>query len=86
MKITRKIKTILDNYGSDSPGVKATLARMLMQGRLGGSGKMVILPVDRDLSTDRHEALRSTRTLMILSIIFRSPSMPDCRLTPRRWE
>lgn len=46
MKITRKVKTILDNYGSDSPGVKANLTRMLMQGRLGGSGKMVILPVD----------------------------------------
>ena len=47
MKITRKVKTILDNYGSDSPGVKANLARMLMQGRLGGTGKMVILPVDQ---------------------------------------
>jgi len=47
MKITRKIKSILDNYGSDNPGVKANLARMLMQGRLGGSGKMVILPVDQ---------------------------------------
>ena len=46
MKITRNVKTILDNYGSDNPGVKANLARMLMQGRLGGSGKMVILPVD----------------------------------------
>ena len=47
MKITRKVKAILDNYGSDSPGVKANLARILMQGRLGGSGKMVILPVDQ---------------------------------------
>ena len=47
MKITRKVKTILDNYGSDSLGVKTNLARMLMQGRLGGSGKMVILPVDQ---------------------------------------
>ena len=47
MKITRKVKTSLDNYGSDSPGVKTNLARMLMQGRLGGSGKMVILPVDQ---------------------------------------
>ncbi len=47
MKITRNVKTILDNYGSDNPGVKANLARMLMQGRLGGSGKMVILPVDQ---------------------------------------
>ena len=47
MKITRNVKTILDNYGSDNPGVKTNLARMLMQGRLGGSGKMVILPVDQ---------------------------------------
>ena len=47
MKIIRKVKTILDNYRSDSPGVKASLARMLMQGRLGGSGKMVILPVNQ---------------------------------------
>ena len=47
MKITRKVKAILDNYGADSPGVKANLARILMQGRLGGSGKLVILPVDQ---------------------------------------
>ena len=47
MKITRKVKTILDNYGSDSPGVKANLARILMQGKLGGTGKLVILPVDQ---------------------------------------
>ena len=47
MKITRKVKSILDNYDSDSPGVKANLARILMQGRLGGTGKLVILPVDQ---------------------------------------
>ena len=47
MKITRKVKTILGNYGSDSPGVKANLARILMQGKLGGTGKLVILPVDQ---------------------------------------
>ena len=63
MKITRKVKTILDNYGSDSPGVKANLARMLMQGRLGGSGKWSFCLSTRDSSTDRREALPSTRTL-----------------------
>lgn len=47
MKITHKVKSILDNYDSDSPGVKANLARILMQGRLGGTGKLVILPVDQ---------------------------------------
>jgi class I fructose-bisphosphate aldolase len=47
MKITQKVKRILDNYESDSPGTKANLARILMQGKLGGSGKLVILPVDQ---------------------------------------
>src|SRR4030081_129862 len=47
VKITRIVKKILDNYESDCPGTKANLARILMHGRLGGSGKMVILPVDQ---------------------------------------
>src|SRR5262247_2709494 len=47
VKITRTVKKILDNYESDSPGTKANLARILMHGRLGGSGKVVILPVDQ---------------------------------------
>jgi class I fructose-bisphosphate aldolase len=47
MALTRKVKEILSWYESDNPGTKANLARMLMQGKLGGSGKMVILPVDQ---------------------------------------
>lgn len=47
MALTRKVKEILSWYEGDTPGVKANLARMLMQGKLGGSGKMVILPVDQ---------------------------------------
>jgi len=47
MKITRNVRRILDNYEADSPGVKANLARILMQGKLGGTGKLVILPVDQ---------------------------------------
>ena len=47
MKITRTVKKILDNYESDCPGTKANLARILMHGRLVGTGKMVILPVDQ---------------------------------------
>lgn len=47
MKITPKVKAILDCYESDNPGTKANLARMLMHGKLGGTGKMVILPVDQ---------------------------------------
>lgn len=47
MKISSKVKKILANYESDNPGTKANLARILMHGKLGGSGKMVILPVDQ---------------------------------------
>ena len=47
MTITSTVQSILRNYEGDNPGVKANLVRMLMQGRLGGTGKMVILPVDQ---------------------------------------
>jgi class I fructose-bisphosphate aldolase len=44
---TPTIKSILSNYESDNPGTKANLARILTQGRLGGTGKLIILPVDQ---------------------------------------
>jgi class I fructose-bisphosphate aldolase len=47
MRITQRVKKILDWYESDNPGTKANLARILMEGKLGGSGKVVILPVDQ---------------------------------------
>ena len=47
MRITRNVKKILSFYESDNPGVKANLARILMSGRLAGTGKLVILPVDQ---------------------------------------
>jgi class I fructose-bisphosphate aldolase len=47
MKVTRHVKRILDNYESDCPGTKANLARILMNGRLSGTGRLVILPVDQ---------------------------------------
>jgi class I fructose-bisphosphate aldolase len=47
MKVTQRVKRILANYESDNPGTKANLARILMQGKLGGTGHLVILPVDQ---------------------------------------
>lgn len=47
MRVTRKVKDILSWYESDNPGVKTNIARILMQGKLAGTGKMVILPVDQ---------------------------------------
>jgi class I fructose-bisphosphate aldolase len=47
MKVTQRVRKILSHYESDNPGSKANLARILMHGRLGGSGRLVILPVDQ---------------------------------------
>jgi fructose-bisphosphate aldolase, class I len=47
MRATPTVQKILANYESETPGVKANLCRMLMNGKLGGTGKMIILPVDQ---------------------------------------
>jgi class I fructose-bisphosphate aldolase len=45
--MTPTVKAILDKYEGASPAIKANLARILMHGKLGGTGKLVILPVDQ---------------------------------------
>ncbi len=47
MQVTPRVKEILAGFESDCPGTKGNLARILMQGRLGGTGRLVILPVDQ---------------------------------------
>ncbi|ABL70014.1 MULTISPECIES: class I fructose-bisphosphate aldolase [Paracoccus] len=47
MQMTDTVRKILANYEGEAPGVKAQLARMLMTGKLAGTGKMIILPVDQ---------------------------------------
>jgi class I fructose-bisphosphate aldolase len=44
---TARVKEILSWYGSDNPGTLTNLARLLNHGKLGGTGKLVILPVDQ---------------------------------------
>jgi class I fructose-bisphosphate aldolase len=56
MKVTQRVKKILDNYESETPAVKANIARMLCTGRLAGTGKMIILPVDQGFE---HGPIRS---------------------------
>ncbi len=45
--MTQKVREILSWYSGDNPGVLTNMARVLNQGRLGGTGKLVILPVDQ---------------------------------------
>ncbi len=47
MRVTQNVKNILSAYESDNPGTKGNLARILMHGKLGGTGKLLTLPVDQ---------------------------------------
>lgn len=44
---TGAVDKILANYNSDNPGTRANLYRLLTSGRLAGTGKLVVLPVDQ---------------------------------------
>jgi len=56
MAQTDRVKEILSWYGSDNPGTKTQLARLLNTGALAGTGKLVILPVDQGFE---HGPIRS---------------------------
>src|SRR5438552_141480 len=47
MPVTDRVKQILANYSSDNPGTLTQIARLLNTGKLAGTGKLVILPVDQ---------------------------------------
>ena len=44
---TEVVRNILSWYEGETPGLKSNLSRLLMHGRLGGTGRVVILPVDQ---------------------------------------
>ncbi|WP_102958696.1 class I fructose-bisphosphate aldolase [Mangrovicella endophytica] len=44
---TDTVRKILSWYEGESPGLKSNLSRLLMHGRLAGTGRLVILPVDQ---------------------------------------
>ncbi len=45
--MNERVQDILSWYGSDNAGTRMNLARLLGHGKLGGTGKLVILPVDQ---------------------------------------
>src|SRR3954471_24720383 len=46
-RFTPRVAEILGYYRDQNPGTLTNLARLLTNGRLGGTGKLVILPVDQ---------------------------------------
>ena len=47
MKITQRVSKILSYYEADNPGTKSQLAKIMMSGKLAGTGKMLVLAVDQ---------------------------------------
>jgi len=45
--MTERVREILSWYASDNPGTRTNIARLLNHGRLAGTGRLVILPVDQ---------------------------------------
>ena len=51
-----RVEEILSYYPSDSAGTKANLRRLFSQGRLAGTGRLVILPVDQGFEHGPHRS------------------------------
>jgi class I fructose-bisphosphate aldolase len=45
--MSERVEQILSNYAGENPGVIGNLRRLMNTGRLAGTGKIVILPVDQ---------------------------------------
>jgi class I fructose-bisphosphate aldolase len=45
--MSQRVRQILSYYAAENPGVQTSLARFLNHGRLAGTGRLVILPVDQ---------------------------------------
>ena len=84
--MTKRVKEILSHYPGENAGVLTNLARLLMHGRLGGTGKLVILPVDQGFEHGPRAVSPSIRPPTIPPIIFNSRSMRDVTRMRRRWD
>ncbi|HET6618063.1 MAG TPA: class I fructose-bisphosphate aldolase [Gemmatimonadota bacterium] len=53
---SERVREILSYYPSDTAAVKASIGRLLHQGRLAGTGRLVILPVDQGFEHGPHRS------------------------------
>ena len=81
-----RIQDILSWYSSDNAGTKTNIARLLRHGKLAGTGKLVILPVDQGFEHGPARSFASNPAGTIRSIIFSWRSMRAAMPTPLRWD
>ena len=68
MKNSEKVNQILSWYQHENNNVQKNIERLLNSGYLGGTGKLVILPVDQGFEHGHQNHLRQIQTHMILII------------------
>ena len=73
MKVTNTTRKIISNYTHENIGVRSNLMKILGHGKLGGTGRMIILPVDQGFEhgPDRSFAVNSP------CLLYTSPSPRD---------
>ena len=81
--MTDQLRKILDCYRSENPGVLTNLARILNHGRLGGTGRMIILPVDQGFEHGPARSFGQILPLMMRPTISNLPLTPASMLTRR---
>ena len=79
-----RVKEILSWYGADNPGTLTNLARLLNHGTLGGTGKMVILPVDQGFEHGPARSFAMNPAAYSPLTISNWPSKPAATPTPPR--
>ena len=60
--MSQRVRDVLSWYGSDNPGTLTNLARVLNHGKLAGTGRMVILPVDQGFEHGPARSCHGTRS------------------------
>ena len=85
MALTAQVKKIIDCYENENAGVKGNLVRMLNTGKLAGTGKMVILPVDQGFEHGPARSFAKTLPVTTRTIIINWRSIPAVTHTPRLW-
>ena len=81
-----RIREILSWYTNENPGVRTNLARMLNHGRLAGTGKMVILPVDQGFEHGPARSFAPNPAGMIHATTFSWPSKLAAMLMLPLWD
>jgi len=83
--MTPRVREILNWYGADNPGVLTNMARMFNHGKLAGTGKLVILPVDQGFEHGPARSFAKIQMAMILLIMLNWRLKRVAVLMRRHW-